>query len=141
VRLFKDNRGQIRVIEAFFASVLIFSVLALAPASRNNTNTGNQALTSMGQQTLLTLDGNGYLSKLIDNRDWTTLRDCIQSAFPPTVWYNLTVTDEKGNVLNPTSISSGTPVNEQVISLNCVCASQSATYDIYLIRLQLAVVS
>jgi hypothetical protein len=141
VRLLKDNKGQIRVIEAFFASVLIFSVLALAPAPRNNTNNANQALTSMGQQTLLTLDSNGYLSKLIDNKDWTTLRDCIQSAFPPTVWYNLTVTDENGNLLNPTPICSGTQVNEQIISLNYICASQNATFSIYLIRLQLSVVS
>jgi hypothetical protein len=139
--LLKDNKGQIRVIEAFFASILLFSVLTLAPTPRNAKNTGNQTLISMGRHALFTLDNDGYLSKLVDNEDWATLRECIQSSFPPTVWFNLTVFDENNTILNSIPISSGSPVSEETLSLDYVCASQSRSYSIYLIRLQLAVVS
>jgi hypothetical protein len=141
VRLLKDNKGQIRVIEAFFASILLFSILTLVPTPRNAGHTSDQTLISMGQNALITLDNNGYLSRLIENESWITLRECIQSAFPPTVWFNLTVFDENNTALNNIPISSGSPVNEEMISLDYVCVSQSRNYTIYLIRLQLAVVS
>jgi len=141
VRLLKDNKGQMRIIEAFFASILLFSILTLVPAPRNAGSTNNQTLISMGQNALMNLDNNGYLSELIENQSWTTLGKCIQSAFPPTVWFNLTVFDENNTALNNISISSGSPVNEQISSLDYVCVSQNPNYSIYLIRLQLAVVS
>lgn len=141
MRLLKDNKGQIRVIEAFFASILLFSVLTLVPTPRNARDTSDQTLISMGQNALISLDNNGYLSKLIENESWITLRECIQSAFPPTVWFNLTVFDENNAVLNNIPISSGSPINEKIVSLDYVCVSQSRNYNIYLIRLQLAVVS
>ena len=141
MRLLKDKKGQIRVIEAFFASILLFSILTLVPAPRNAGDTSNQTLISMGQNALITLDNNGYLSRLIENESWITLRECIQSAFPPTVWFNLTVFDENNTALNNVTISSGSPINEKIASLNYVCVSQSPNYTIYLIQLQLAVVS
>ena len=140
MRLLKDKKGQIRVIEAFFASILLFSVLTLVPAPKTAKNTSDQTLVSMGQNALSTLDHNGYLSKLIENQNWTTLGECIQSSFPPTVWFNLTVFNENNNVLNDIPISSGSPVNEKTFSLDYVCASQSRSYGVYVIRLQLAVV-
>lgn len=141
MRLLKDKKGQVRVIEAFFASILLFSVLTLMPAPRNAGDTSNQTLISMGQNALMTLDSNGYLSGLIENQSWSTLTECIQSAFPPTVWFNLTVFDENNTVLNSIPISSGSLVNEEITSLDYVCVSQSPNYSIYLIQLQLAVVS
>jgi hypothetical protein len=141
MRLRKDNKGQMRVIEAFFASILLFSILTLVPAPRNAGDTSNQTLISMGQNALMSLDSNGYLSGLIENESWITLGECIQSAFPPTVWFNLTVFDQNNTVLNNVPISSGSLVNEEIASLNYICVSQSPNYTIYLIQLQLAVVS
>jgi len=141
MRLRKNNKGQMRVIEAFFASILLFSILTLVPAPRNAGDTSNQTLISMGQNALMSLDSNGYLSGLIENESWITLGECIQSAFPPTVWFNLTVFDQNNTVLNNIQISSGSPVNEEITSLDYVCVSQSPNYSIYLIQLQLAVVS
>jgi hypothetical protein len=141
MRLLKHNKGQMRIIEAFFASILLFSILTLVPAPRNAGDTSDQALISMGQNALTTLDNNGYLSKLIENESWITLRECIQSAFPPTVWFNLTVFDENNAALNNIPVGSGSLVNEKISSLDYVCASQSPDYSIYLIRLQLAAVS
>jgi hypothetical protein len=141
VRLLKDNRGQMRIIEAFFASILLFSVLTLVSTPRKARDTSDQTLISMGQNALMTLDNNGYLSRLIENESWITLRECIKSALPPTVWFNLTVFDEKNTALNNIPMSSGSPVTEKIVSLDYVCASQSRNYSIHLIRLQLAVVS
>jgi len=141
MRLRKNNKGQMRVIEAFFASILLFSILTLFPAPRNAGDTSNQTLISMGQNALMSLDSNGYLSGLIENESWITLGECIQSAFPPTIWFNLTVFEQNNTVLNNIQISSGSPVNEEITSIDYVCVSQSPNYSIYLIQLQLAVVS
>jgi hypothetical protein len=141
VRRLRDNKGQIRVIEAFFASILLFSVLTLVPTPRNARDTSDQTLISMGQNALMTLDNNGYLSKLIENQSWITLRECIQSAFPPTVWFNLTVFDENMNTINNMPISSGNAAGEKIISAEYVCASTSRDYRIYVVRLQLSSVT
>jgi hypothetical protein len=141
MRLLKDNKGQIRVIEAFFASILLLSVLTLIPSGSNIKDTGDQGLISMGQRVLLTLDNNGYLSRLIENSSWTTLRKCIQSSFSPTVWFNLMVFNENDTAMNDIPISNGSPINSKIVSLDYICASQSQNYGIYIIRLQLSVVS
>jgi hypothetical protein len=141
MRLLKDNKGQIRVIEAFFASILLLSVLTLLPSTTNSTSSSDQSLISTGQHVLLALDYNGYLSKLIENRSWSTLRNCVQSSLPPTVWFNLTVLDENNNAINNVTMTSGTPINQKILSFDYICASQSPNYNIYIVRLQLSVVS
>jgi hypothetical protein len=141
MRLLKDKKGQVRVIEAFFASILLLSVLTLVPTQSNIRNQNEPNLSSTAQQVLLTLENNGYLSKLIENGSWTQIRQCLLSALPPTVWFNLTVFDENNTVVNDIPISSGNSTNEETYSFDYLCVSQGPTYSIYLIRLQLAVVS
>ena len=141
MRLHKDRKGQVRVIEAFFASMLLLSVLTLVPTQSNVRNSSEPNLSSTARQVLLTLDGNGHLSKLIGNGSWTQIRLCLLSAFPPTVWFNLTVFDENNTVLNDSPITSGNSINQETYSFDYICVSQSPTYVIYLIRLQLAVVN
>ena len=141
MRFLEDNKGQIRVIEAFFASILLLSVLTLLPSAKNTKYSSDQSLISMGQHTLLALDDNGYLSKLIEDKNWSILRNCVQSSFPPTVWFNLTILDENNNPINDVQMSSGTPINQKLLSFDYICASQSPNYNIYTVRLQLSVVS
>jgi len=45
-RLLKDNRGQIRIIEAFFAAILLLSVLALIPKTPDTTNNSSETLST-----------------------------------------------------------------------------------------------
>jgi hypothetical protein len=141
MRLLKNKKGQVRVIEAFFASMLLLSVLTLIPTQSNVKNSSEPNLSSTAQQVLLTLDANGYLSKLIVNGSWTQIRQCLLSALPPTIWFNLTVFDENNTVLNDLSISNGNSISQETYSFDYLCVSQNPTYVIYLIRLQLAVVS
>jgi len=141
MRLLRDNKGQIRIIEAFFASLLILSTIALIPSQPPIIDTTNEALQMKGQNVLTTLDRNGYLSTLIQKENWTILRKCLMSSLSPTIWFNLTVFDENMNAVNNTPISSGSPISEKIVSAEYVCAGISREYRVYVVRLQLSSVT
>ena len=106
MKLMTNKKGQIRVIEAFFASVLLLSCLALIPAQtpsqHSEVNIGWKA-----QNVLLALDSDGHLAHLVDSHDWAGLEKNVESTLPLTTWFNLTVYDKNLNVLNPYQISNG----------------------------------
>ena len=140
MKLLEDKKGVVRVIEAFLASMLLMSCLAMIPAQPNlQDSTGN--LASTAQNTLLSLDSNGHLATLVDNRDWTGLKNSIESTLPLTVWFNLTVFNENMNVLNDFPICNGGAVSNSIVSVDYVCASQNSTYTIYILQLQLSQVA
>ncbi|UCE16328.1 MAG: hypothetical protein JSV12_01555 [Candidatus Bathyarchaeota archaeon] len=94
-------------------------------------------MSTLGMQTLIELDGNGTLGRLIDNRNWTAVRDDLKILLPVGVSYNLTVYDDAMNQINNSTIGNGLK-GQKVVSVEYPCASQSLTSDLYLIRLQLA---
>lgn len=141
MRLLKDNRAQIRIIEAFFASLLILSTIALIPSQPPVIDTNNEVLQMKGQDALTTLDRNGFLSTLIENENWTALRKCLISSLSPAIWFNLTVFDENMDVVNNMPISSGSPISEKIVSAQYVCAGIGRDYRIYVVRLQLSSVT
>ena len=113
------------------------SCLALIPSSSSvPDSTGN--LISRAQNILLSLDGNGRLATLIDNQNWAALKDCLESALPLTVWFNLTVFNQDMNIMNPFPICNAGTVSDKIVSVNYVCASPNSTYTIYILRLQLS---
>jgi len=129
----------VRIIEAIFATILLMSCLALIPSSSSvPDSTGN--LISTAQNVLLSLDSNGHLATLIDNQNWTALKDCLESALPLTVWFNLTVFNQTMNIINPPNfpICNAGAVSDKIVSVDYVCASQNSTYAIYILRLQLS---
>jgi hypothetical protein len=137
LKLLEDKKGVVRVIEAFLASMLLMSCLAMIPAQPSlQDSTGN--LASTAQNVLLSLDSNGHLATLVDNRDWPDLKNSIESALPLTVWFNLTVFDKNMHVLNDFPICNSGAVSNNVVSVDYVCASQNSTYTIYILRLQLS---
>jgi hypothetical protein len=133
----QDKKGVVRVIEAFLASVLLVSCLAAIP-SQPNLQDSTANLTSTAQNVLLTLDSNGHLGALIDNRDWVSLQASLESALPLTTWFNLTVFDQNMNPLNTYPISNGGNVNSKIVSLDYVCVSQNSNYAVYILQLQLS---
>jgi hypothetical protein len=139
VRLLKDNRGQIRIIEAFFASILLLSSLTLIPATQNNSN-DSTILASTARNVLMSLDSNGYLASLVSNQSWINLKSSIQSSLSPMVWFNLTVFDENMTCINDIPICSGSAVSDRIVAVDYVCAGIDSNYVIYIIRLQLALV-
>ena len=126
-----------RIIEAIFATILLMGCLALIPSSSNvPDSTGN--LISTAQNVLLCLEGNGHLATLVDNQNWAELKDCLESALPLTVWFNLTVFNQNLSIINPFPISNAGTVSDKIVSVDCVCASPNSTYTIYILRLQLS---
>jgi hypothetical protein len=138
VRLLKDNKGQIRIIEAFFASILMLSALTLIPVVQKNSSDSTEILSSTAHNILLSLDSEGQLASLIGNESWINLKSCIQSSLSPMMWFNLTIFDENMTPLNDIPITSGSPVNDRIAAVDYVCASTSGNYAVYIIRLQLA---
>jgi hypothetical protein len=134
-----SNRGQIRIIEAFFASVLLLSSLALVPTETTVPKASEQTLVSLAKQVLITLDSDGSLSALIENASWITLGKCIEALLSPTLWFNLTVFDE--NMVSLKDICSGTPISGEEVAIEYLCASSSTNYQIYFIRFQLSTVN
>ncbi len=139
MKLIGNKKGQARVIEAFFASILLFSCLTLIPPQPSIDDSSDN-LSSLGHNILLSLDSNGNLAHLISNQNWSSLRSCLESALPLTVWFNLTVYDESMNTLNDFPICNAGSISEKIVSTDYVCASPSRDYDIYVLRLQLSLV-
>lgn len=137
----KNQSGQIRTIEAFLASLLILSTIALVPSQLVVKQTHYSNLHSTGTQTLVTLDSNGRLSDLIEDSNWTSLKNCIESILPVSLWFNLTVFNENMTCLNDAFVSNGSPVSEEIVAINYVCATSNENYAIYIVQLQLAEVS
>jgi len=133
-----DQRGQIRVIEALFASLLILSTIALVPSQLGVKQTHYNTLYSEGAQALVSLDSNGMLSNMIEDSNWASLKHCVQSMLPVSLWFNLTVFDENMTCLNDVFVSNGSPVSEEIVAVNYVCATSSGNYAVYTVQLQLA---
>ena len=140
MKFLSDKKGQVRVIEAFFASILILSCLTLIPAQPTPKNTSSTSLASLAENTLLSLDSDGHLSRLVANRNWTALRQSIESSLPLTVWFNLTVFDQNNNVLNSYPICDGGAVSRTITSFTYVCGSPDSNFEVYVLQLQLAAV-
>ena len=138
MRILRNKKGQMRIIEAFFASILLLSVLTLIPPHVSLTGKYDQTLISAGRNALLTLDSQGYLSQMIENGTWSAIATCLSHLLPTAVWFNLTVSAENGTVLNDLLMCNGSPTSGTIQSVNYVCATQNPNFSIYLITLQLS---
>jgi hypothetical protein len=141
MRLLRNRRGQIRVIEAFFASVLLLSSLSLIPFVQRSSGDNDLALSGRAFNVLVSLDGGGHLASLVDSEDWVSLRCEVASCVGVAVWFNLTVFDQDMHQLNDLPICSGCAVSDTVDVADYVCPSVSGEYRVYVLRLQLAVVN
>ncbi|MGD6934896.1 MAG: hypothetical protein ACQCN5_11885 [Candidatus Bathyarchaeia archaeon] len=139
MRLLNDKRGQIRVIEAFFAAMLLLSIFALIPKPSNSQDNTIPTLTSTAQNALLSLDQNGQIGNLIVSQNWAELKTLIQTGLPPAAWFNLTVYDLNLQVLNDVPICSGSQVSDSIVAVDYPCASTGGDFSVYLVRLQVAV--
>ena len=138
MKFLENRRGQIRVIEALFASLLMLSSLALIPIAQKPQTKSSDALSSMATQVIVSLETDGRLSALVDERNWSSIHSSVQSLVPLSVWFNFTVFDEDLTILNDIPVCSGSPVSDNIASADCVIASMSSSYTLYVVRLQLA---
>jgi hypothetical protein len=133
-----NKKGQIVILEAFLAVLIIFSVSIISIKFSPAPNFENEKLLSTsGMQVLIELDNNGYLGKLIDERNWTDITKNLEILLPAGVSYNLTVYDDAMNQINNSTIGNGLK-SQNVVSIQYPCVSQSPQCRLYLVRLQLA---
>jgi len=135
-----NSNGQIRIIEAFFAVLIVFGSFAVSAnlsVRRNTTKTDD--LTSVGLQALLKLDSEGTLAKHIDDKNWTALQNIVNLVLPTGITFNLTVYDEQMQQLNTAIISNGAFNSREIVFVEYVCASQSPVFRCYKVHLYLAV--
>jgi hypothetical protein len=135
-----QNKGQIRIIEAFLAALIIFSAFTVSSnlSVRQNVSK-SEDLASIGLQALVKLDSDGSLSKYIDCENWTALRDALNIALPAGVCFNLTVYNDQMHQVNTVLISNGGFNSQQITFVQYVCASQSIVFQCYIIYLHMAV--
>ena len=138
MRLLEDKKGQIRIIEAFFAAILMLSSLTLIPMVQKPSSDSTETLSSTAYNILMSLDSDGQLASMIDNESWVNLKSCVQSSLSPMVWFNLTVFDETMTRINDVPVTSGTAVNDRIAAIDYVCAGTDGNYAVYIGRLQLA---
>jgi len=135
-----DNKGQIRIIEAFLAIAVVFSALIIGnvafPASPDLSK--QKSLADIGFQALIKLDANGTLGKLIAQQNWTVLKQSLDILLPTGVSFNLTVYDENLNQINSQVIRNTSVLGRETVSVQYVCASQSQNVQFWVLRLQLS---
>lgn len=134
------NRGQIRVIEAFLATFIIFSALAVsANLTTKSTRTPNNPLASIGTQALLQLDSDGSLAAYITAGNWSGLREALNLLLPAGVSFNLTVYNGQMRQINTETVSNGGFNSHEIALVKYVCTSQGPVFRVYVVYLYLAV--
>jgi hypothetical protein len=113
------------VIEAFFATVLLFSCVMMIPAASTQVKNYGVNLSATAQNVMLSLDSNGYLANAIEQEDWQTLKSSLEAVLPLTVWFNLTVYDQNNNILNSYPICNAGAISDNIVSEIYVCVSQA----------------
>jgi len=134
------NKGQIRIIEAFLAVLIIFSSFAIsANLTVTQKATRHDDLASVGLQALVKLDSDGSLGKYVDDGNWTALRDALNIVLPAGVSFNLTVYDDQMHQVNTAAVSNGGFSSQQIVFVEYVCASRGLVFRCYIMHLYLAV--
>jgi len=134
-----DQRGQIRIIEAFLSIAVVFSAVLISATFPSSPNLSRQeSLVSIGTQVLLKLDTNGTLGNLIAQQDWTTIKQALDVALPLGVSFNLTIFNEQMQPVNSQLIQNSNVLGRESVSVQYVCASQNVNVELWVLRLQLA---
>lgn len=135
-----ENAGQIRIIEAFLAVLVIFSSFAVfgnLTVTQNIANHDN--LASVGLQALVKLDSDGSLGKYVDDEEWALLRDALSLILPSGIAFNLTVYDRQMQQINTDAISNAGFSSQEIAFVQYICACQNSTFNCYIIHLYLTV--
>lgn len=134
-----NQKGQIRMIEAFLSIAVIFSAMLISVTFPSPPNLSKQKqLASLGTQALVNLDSNGALGNFIVQGNWTAIRQALDALLPVGISFNLTVYDEDLSPINNQTIQNTGLLGRETISVQYVCATQAQNMQFFLLRLQLA---
>lgn len=134
-----DQKGQIRIIEAFLAVGVIFSSLLISFTLPTSPDFSKQkSLTQIGMQALMTLDVNGTLGNLIMRQDWTAVKESLDILLPTGVSFNLSIYDENSQQVNSQAIRNSNLLSGDTVSVQYICAVGNQAVELFTLRLQLA---
>jgi len=134
-----DQKGQTRIIEAFLAIAVIFSVLLISVTFPSSPNLDRQKfLANSGTQVLIKLDANGTLGNLIMQENWTAIKRSLDILLPIGVSFNLTVYDENLRQINSQAVQNSNLLSREAVSVQYICAAQDLNVQFFVLRLQLA---
>jgi len=134
-----DQKGQIRIIEAFLAVGVVFSALLISFTFPTSPNFAKQkSLTQTGMQALMTLDTNGTLGNLIMRQDWTAIKESLDILLPTGVSFSLDIYDENSQQVNSQAILNSNLLSGDTVSVQYICAVGNQAVQLFTLRLQLA---
>ncbi len=134
------RRGVIHTIDALLAAAILTTALLYAsqiPGDRDYTH--DEALSVLGMQTLVKMDGNGTLGRLVNTRSWDDLENVMRVMLPTGVSFNVTIFDDQGNLVNDKVISNGGLRGRTVESVEYGLVVEEGSCPMYRIRLQVGV--
>jgi hypothetical protein len=138
-KLRNKNGGQIRVIEAFLAVIIVFSAFTLSTnLSTSQNKTDRSDLTSVGLQTLMKLDSDGSLGRYITDGNWTAIRGALEVALPAGISFNLTAYNEHMQPVNTGTILNAGFSGKRTSFIEYVCVDQGLIFHTYIVHLELA---
>ena len=133
-----------RVVETILASFIILfalafvNMLAVTPSSLTYEAT---ELEKIGHNVLHDLDEQRLLGRFIFNCEWSNLMAALMVSLPSDVYFDLTVYDSKGNVVNSEPIRYGDPEvftkASMVASVSYGVPGNQTNYDPRILILQL----
>jgi len=139
-----NDKGQMRIIEALMASfVILFAItfintFAVTPLSPTYETC---ELEKIGHNVLHDLDDQRLLARFVYGGEWENLTSALMITLPPDVYFNLTVYDLDGNVVNTMPIFYGDPEifanSSSVASVTYIIPGYQAAYDPRILILQL----
>jgi len=133
-----DQRGQIRIIEAFLSIAVVFSAVLVSANLPSSPNLSRQhSLASIGAQALVELDAGGTLANLIVQQDWAGIKQALDVILPLGVSFNLTVFNEEMHQVNSQLIQNSNVLSREAVSVQHVLASQTLSVKFFVLRLQL----
>lgn len=134
-----DQKGQVRILEAFLSVAVMFSALLLSSTLPSSPDlTKQKSLTDIGIQALIQLDTEGTLGDFIVQRNWTNIKQSLVMSLPIGIVFNLTVFDENYHQISPDAVINSDLIGRQAVSVEYVCSTRSLSVQFFILRLQLA---
>lgn len=137
--MWRDQRGQIRIIEVFFAIVIVSSaLLSMRQIQQVSSRPAhNDVLHAIGVNVLVELQHDGDLSEVVRQRNWAVLTSQLTLLLPLAISYDVTVYNAQDVVVNTALIARGSVQANSVVTIRYLLA-EPETPQFYTIQLALA---
>lgn len=140
----RHSKGQMRVVETILASLVIVfaltfvNIFAVTPYS---TKYETSDLEKLGHNVLHDLDEKRLLSRFVYQEEWENLTTALTVSLPTDIYFNLTVFDLEGNVVNSMQMRYGDlqvfSTSNMTASVQYIVPGYQTNYDPRILRLEL----